>query len=217
VVYAQNHDQVGNRPDGTRLTTLVSAAQAELAAALVLLSPGVPLLFMGEEYGETNPFPYFVDHGDPDLVAAVRRGRAGEHEPGGAVAPDPADPRTFDSAKLDRTPRDDPQHARRWQLYQWLVSLRRAEPALRGSSRQDTRAYAHGPVVTLLRTVDPVTVVVCFNLGPSSAEGLLPAADRWCEMLVPGTAPSPTDPVVLEPWGFRVFRSTRCRTETAAP
>jgi maltooligosyltrehalose trehalohydrolase len=216
VVYAQNHDQVGNRPDGRRLTTLVSAAQAELAAALVLLSPGVPLLFMGEEYGETNPFPYFVDHSDPDLVEAVRRGRAGEHEPGGAVAPDPAAPGTYAAAKLDRSTRDDAGHVRRWELYRSLVSLRRAEPALRRASRQDTRAYAQGPVVTLLRTVDAVTVVACFNLGPLPAEGRLPAAESWCEMLVPGTAPSPEDAVLLEPWGFRVFRST-CRRTAAAP
>jgi maltooligosyltrehalose trehalohydrolase len=215
VVYAQNHDQVGNRPDGSRLTALVSAAQAELAAALVLLSPGVPLLFMGEEYGETNPFPYFVDHGDPALVEAVRRGRAGEHEPGGAVAPDPAAPGTYAAAKLDRSTRDDAGHARRWQLYRSLVSLRRAEPALRRSSRQDTRAYAHGPVVTLLRSVDAVTVVACFNLGPLPADGRLPDADSWCEMLAPRTAPSPEDTVFLEPWGFRVFRSTRRRTAAA--
>jgi maltooligosyltrehalose trehalohydrolase len=216
VVYAQNHDQVGNRPDGSRLTTLVSAAQAELAAALVLLSPGVPLLFMGEEYGETNPFPYFVDHGDPDLIEAVRRGRAGEHEPGGAVAPDPAAPGTYAAAKLDRSTRDDAGHARRWQLYRSLVSLRRAEPALRRSSRQDTRASAQGPVVTLLRTLGAVTVVACFNLGPLPAEGRLPDADSWCEILAPATAPSPTDTVLLEPWGFRVFRSTR-RRPVAAP
>ena len=216
VIYAQNHDQVGNRPDGSRLTTLVPAAQAELAAALVLLSPGVPLLFMGEEYGETNPFPYFVDHGDPGLVEAVRRGRAAEHVPGGTVAPDPADPDTYTTAKLDRATRDHPEHTRRVQLYRSLASLRRAEPALRRSSRADTRAYARGPVVTLVRAVDDVTVVACFNLGSSPAEGQLPAADGWCEMLVPRTARS-EGLVPLEPWGFRVFRSARHPAAAGTP
>ena len=78
VVYAQNHDQVGNRPIGERLSSLVPFESLKLVAGLVLLSPFVPLLFMGEEYGETRPFPYFVSHTDPALVEAVRRGRAEE-------------------------------------------------------------------------------------------------------------------------------------------
>ena len=78
VVFAQNHDHIGNRPKGDRLVTLVTREQAQLAAALVLLAPGVPLLFMGEEYGDPAPFPYFIDHGDPALVEAVRAGRSEE-------------------------------------------------------------------------------------------------------------------------------------------
>jgi hypothetical protein len=72
-------------------------------------------------------------------------------------------------------------------------------------------------VVTLRRTLDAVTVVAFFNVGPSPAEGRLPVADRWCEMLVPGTAPPPEGPVSLEPWGFRVFRSARAATAAATP
>ena len=78
VVAVQNHDQTGNRARGERLSTLLSAEALRLAAALVLLSPYVPLLFMGEEHGETNPFLYFVSHGDPALVEAVRKGRQEE-------------------------------------------------------------------------------------------------------------------------------------------
>jgi maltooligosyltrehalose trehalohydrolase len=207
VIYAQNHDQVGNRPDGSRLTTLVSPAQAELVTALVLLSPGVPLLFMGEEYGETNPFPYFVDHGDPELIAAVRRGRAEEHEPGGAHAPDPADPGTFTAATLDRAKRRDDNHRKRWELVQSLASLRRAEPALRRASRADTRAAADGPVVTLRRTLGATTIVACFNLGPDPAESLLSPPGCWHDMRVTDAGPVEPGWVRLEPWGFRVFRS----------
>ncbi len=87
MVFAQNHDQVGNRPEGDRLAPWSAIDQLRLAAALLLLSPGVPLLFMGEEYGETAPFPYFVDHGDPALIEAVRAGRRREY----ARAPTPAD------------------------------------------------------------------------------------------------------------------------------
>jgi maltooligosyltrehalose trehalohydrolase len=78
VVCAQNHDQVGNRLKGDRLSALVSFEGLKLAAAVVLLSPFIPLLFMGEEYGETAPFPYFVSHSDPDLIEVVRRGRRAE-------------------------------------------------------------------------------------------------------------------------------------------
>src|SRR5439155_1354127 len=78
VVCAQNHDQVGNRPRGERLSRLVDLEGLKLAAGMVLLSPFVPLLFMGEEYGEEAPFLYFVDHSDPKLVRAVRRGRRAE-------------------------------------------------------------------------------------------------------------------------------------------
>ncbi len=78
VVCSQNHDQVGNRMLGDRLSRLVPFESLKLAAGVVLTSPFVPLLFMGEEYGETAPFQYFVSHGDPDLVEAVRQGRREE-------------------------------------------------------------------------------------------------------------------------------------------
>ena len=83
VVCAQNHDQVGNRPLGERLAVARPAERQRLAAALVLLSPYIPLLFMGEEYGETAPFLYFIEHGDPELVEAVRAGRRREFERSG--------------------------------------------------------------------------------------------------------------------------------------
>jgi maltooligosyltrehalose trehalohydrolase len=78
VVCAQNHDQIGNRPRGDRLTALVDGEALKLAAAAVLLSPFTPLIFMGEEYGERAPFHYFVDYPDPTLRKAVREGRNNE-------------------------------------------------------------------------------------------------------------------------------------------
>ena len=103
VVAIQNHDQVGNRASGDRLSMLVSPAQLRLAAALLILSPYVPLLFMGEEYGETNPFQYFIDHGDDRLVEAVRDGRRREFESfgWGSDVPDAQDDATFQRSKLD--------------------------------------------------------------------------------------------------------------------
>lgn len=102
VVFAQNHDQIGNRKNGDRLIDLVGARKQKLAAACVFLSPYLPLIFMGEEYGEKAPFLYFVDHSDSELVEAVRKGRreefsgfSWEGEP-----PDPASPETFLKSKL---------------------------------------------------------------------------------------------------------------------
>ena len=74
LVFSQNHDQVGNRMLGDRLSALVSFEGLKLAAGVVILSPFIPLLFMGEEYGETAPFPYFVSHSDPYLIESYKAG-----------------------------------------------------------------------------------------------------------------------------------------------
>jgi maltooligosyltrehalose trehalohydrolase len=133
VVCAQNHDQVGNRAGGERLSALVPPERLRLAAALVLLSGYVPLLFMGEEYGETAPFQYFVSHGDAALLDAVRAGRRDEFASFGweGDVPDPADEATFRRSRLDRGKSSEPRHAAIHALYRDLLALRRAERALR--------------------------------------------------------------------------------------
>lgn len=136
VIFDQNHDQIGNRPRGDRLAAMarsgvVPAAVTHLAAVLTMLAPGTPLLFMGEEYGETAPFPYFVDHGDPDLIEAVRRGRAAEMGDLWDVEPlDPADPATFTAATIDLSRAAQPEHHPTLHLYRTLLRLRRTHPAL---------------------------------------------------------------------------------------
>lgn len=126
VVFSQNHDQVGNRPQGERLSALVSREALKLAAGVVLLSPFTPLLFMGEEYGETAPFPYFVSHGDPELLEAVRRGRREEHPALAAAGelPDPGEPATFAAAKLNHALKEEEGHCRLWEFYRELLVLR---------------------------------------------------------------------------------------------
>jgi maltooligosyltrehalose trehalohydrolase len=91
----QNHDEVGNRCRGERLAALVCFERQKLAAATLLLSPFVPLLFMGEEYGETRPFHYFVSHSDPGLIESVRRGRRAEWRPFGRGICGPGREETF--------------------------------------------------------------------------------------------------------------------------
>jgi maltooligosyltrehalose trehalohydrolase len=133
VVCVQNHDQVGNRATGERLSVLVEPDALRLAAAILLLSPYVPLLFMGEEYGETNPFLYFVSHGDPALVDSVREGRQKEFAAFGwsGGVPDPQSEDTFKRSQLDWSRPFEPKHAVLRSLYADLLALRASEPALR--------------------------------------------------------------------------------------
>ncbi len=139
----QNHDQTGNRARGERLVTLVGPDAARLAAALLILSPGSPLLFMGEEWGETNPFCYFISHLDAGLVEAVRQGRRREFARfrwRGAV-PDPFDEATFAASRPDWSRLARPEHAAMLAWYKALLSLRAASPALREARRHLTRVW----------------------------------------------------------------------------
>lgn len=138
VVAIQNHDQAGNRPNGERLASLVGPEKQRLAAALLLLSPYVPLLFMGEEYGETAPFLYFIEHGDPDLVDAVRAGRKLEFESIGRMEAqvDPQAEDTFARCRLDWDKRRSEPGAQLHALYRDLLALRREEPMLRAGASE---------------------------------------------------------------------------------
>jgi maltooligosyltrehalose trehalohydrolase len=209
VQFVQNHDQVGNRAGGERLSALVKPEQIRLAAALVALAPGIPLLFMGEEYAESAPFAYFVDHGDPALIEAVRGGRAEEHGRAEVDTLDPADPGTFERCILNDRLRLEPGHQDVWQLYRSLLALRSAEPALRRSERTWTTAHADGALVTLTRSHGDTTIVVLFNLSTSDAHAVLPDHNAGMNWEEPLAASNQTQARVdLAPWQFRLFRAT---------
>jgi maltooligosyltrehalose trehalohydrolase len=125
VVCIQNHDQVGNRAQGERLTTLVpSAAARKAAAALLLLAPHTPLLFMGQEYDESNPFQFFTSYGDPQLKESVRNGRREEFKDFDfRDVPDPEDEQTFRRSKLDWSKARADNAMLNW--YQELIDLRK--------------------------------------------------------------------------------------------
>ncbi len=124
VTCIQNHDQVGNRPNGERISSLVPFEALRPLAATVLLGPGLPLIFQGEEYGETRPFLYFTDHGDPGLAKAVSEGRKKEFIAGGGQgeAPDPQAEETMAASRL--THRRDGKHGELHQFYRELLAIR---------------------------------------------------------------------------------------------
>lgn len=126
VVCNQNHDQVGNRAAGERLTSLISFEALKLAAGITLLSPFVPMLFMGEEYGETAPFQYFTSHSDPELVDAVRRGRREEFAAFGweGRVPDPQEEQTFSCSALNHSLKAEEPHRTLLRFYQQLIRIR---------------------------------------------------------------------------------------------
>lgn len=127
VVFSQNHDQVGNRAQGDRLSNLADFEELKLAAGVTLLSVFVPLLFMGEEYGEGSPFLYFTSHSDPDLVEAVRRGRREEFAGFGwsGEIPDPQADATFTASKLNWELRRQEPHRTLRSFYAELLRFRR--------------------------------------------------------------------------------------------
>jgi maltooligosyltrehalose trehalohydrolase len=161
VICLQNHDQVGNRPTGERLSSLVPREALEPLATLLLLGPGLPLLFMGEEHGETRPFLYFTSHTDPELARAVSEGRRAEFLAEAGEVPDPQAETTF------RDSRPGLQGDRRlWEHYQKLLALRRRFLDRIGS--QWPRVRREGRAYRLERPGLTVTV----NLGPEPALGL---------------------------------------------
>lgn len=144
VTFVQNHDQVGNRAAGDRLSTLVSLDRQKIAAFFSLMTPYVPLLFMGEEYGETNPFLYFVNHDDPELVEAVRKGRRSEFAAFGWAddVPDPQAEDTFLRSRLDPSLANAAPHDGLSRLYRDLIRIRRTEALLRPNAA-DVNCTSH--------------------------------------------------------------------------
>ena len=134
VVYAQNHDQIGNRAQGERTSQLVSVDRLRIAAGLLLTAPFVPLLFQGEEWGASTPFRYFTDFGDPNLGKAVYEGRCREGASFGwkrEDIPDPQDPETFLRSKLDWSELRREPHASLLKWHRDLILLRRGAAPLR--------------------------------------------------------------------------------------
>jgi maltooligosyltrehalose trehalohydrolase len=229
VVCNQNHDQVGNRAAGERLSSLVNFEALKLAAGITLLSPFVPLLFMGEEYGETAPFQYFTSHGDPELVEAVRRGRREEFAAFGWEAekavPDPQDESTFLRSKPDHSRKCEEPHRTLLRLYQNLIRTRR-EYDLGDPAPRSVREIGDSALL-VLRQAERSQQLMIFNFGKSPMALNLPDVPGTWRMVMnsadaswnspgydlPDQITLNADGLELSPYSFMVMEQEQARTE----
>jgi maltooligosyltrehalose trehalohydrolase len=169
VVFSQNHDQVGNRAKGDRLSTLAPFEALKLAAAIVLLSPNIPLLFMGEEYGEETPFQYFVSHSDQELIEAIRRGRKEEFSAfqWEGTFPDPQDEMTFLRSKIDLDLRHHEKHHSLLEFYRTLIQLRKEMPSLSSLDKRGIKieAFEGEKAILMKRHCGEDQVIEVFNFS----------------------------------------------------
>ncbi len=142
--YIQNHDQVGNRAVGERLHEDAGLDRAKVAAAIVLTSPFIPMLFQGEEWAASSPFQYFADHEDREMARQVSEGRKREFAAFGWAPesiPDPEKPETFQRSKLNWNEINEGEHAGMLEWYRALIRLRRAAPSLNNGEPRHTRVF----------------------------------------------------------------------------
>ncbi len=188
VVFLQNHDQIGNRPVGARLNTLIEPAMLRAGVALLLLSPFTPLLFMGEEYGETAPFYYFVSYGDAHLIEAVRQGRRQEftYFQEAEELPDPAAETTFTASRLQRELLQEAEHRQIFDYYRELLRLRRELPALAdlNLANVNVRTWEEERTLLLRRWSGDSEVSLVCSLNQAPVHVTLPIpAGRWQKVL----------------------------------
>lgn len=223
VISAQNHDQVGNRLLGERLAGLVPFEASKLAAAAVLLSPNIPLLFMGEEYGETAPFAYFVDHGDAGLIQAVREGRRQEFAAFGwqQEPPDPQSQETYAAARLNWSLRcRDDRHGCLHRFYQRLISFRTNTPAhaqIEGAHKDILHAPGDNLIAIWRRHDQGDSLCLLFFGHAQQSRAFRPPEGQWRKVLdstdsrwlgpgatLPETLSGPAD-ILLQPYTAAVY------------
>ncbi|MCG5457082.1 malto-oligosyltrehalose trehalohydrolase [Micromonospora sp. PSH03] len=177
VAYLQNHDQIGNRATGDRISASLSPSLLRVGATLLLTAPFTPMLFMGEEWAASTPWQFFTSHPEPELASAVRTGRrrefAAHRWPEGDV-PDPQDPETFVRSRLDWAELDKPEHASMLAFYQRLIALRRSLPDL-SDPRLNAVSVQHGDQFLVMRRGDTLVVA---NLAGRGQGVSLPGVAR---------------------------------------
>jgi maltooligosyltrehalose trehalohydrolase len=167
IVFTQNHDQIGNRMLGDRLSTQISFEAQKLAAAMMLLSPHVPMLFMGEEYGETKPFQFFTSHSDKALIEAVTNGRREEFASFAweGEVPDPQSADTFNNSSLSWDTKQD-KAAALTELYRFLIAFRKTRRAMSNTARSGVKVQipqAEEQLLLVERSGDGDRLLILFN------------------------------------------------------
>jgi len=174
VIFNQNHDQVGNRLHGDRLISLTDFETAKVIAGAMFVSPNVPMLFMGEEYGERNPFYYFVSHLSYQLNRLVREGRKREfkdfYEDTDGVS-NPDDPETFEASKLSWDIENDDEKTAMFQFYKTLIKIRKENPVLKKTNKDNLEISEDGKFFTLERWQGENRVVVFLNFEDEKRTG----------------------------------------------
>ncbi|MBE9583524.1 malto-oligosyltrehalose trehalohydrolase [Mucilaginibacter sp. JRF] len=214
VVFSQNHDQVGNRMLGERTSQLVNFEMQKLMAAAVMVSPYMPMLFMGEEWGETNPFQYFISHTDKDLIEAVRKGRKEEFKAFHAEGetPDPQAEETFKRSKLQWDLLSKQKHKTMFAYYQELIKVRKRYPALKYLKRSDLRVEFDAKDNTLLlnRWHEDEQICCAMNFSKQQQNIQLPGGQDWAILLNSadekwgGQAPE-TNPGIVQPESIIIY------------
>lgn len=179
VAFSQNHDQVGNRGGGERLSHLVDFESLKLAAGVVILAPYVPLLFMGEEYAETAPFHYFISHLDSVLAKAVCAGRRQDLATfqQQCLGTDPQAEATFQQSKLQHALRTQDKHRVLRDFYRELIKIRKTLPAEGAAARRKVEVI-RDDVLMLGRTGNDCEWLVFFNFGEQGSGALRPPLDN---------------------------------------
>ncbi len=209
VVASQNHDQIGNRARGDRLTEALDDDQLACAALLTLTSPFTPMLFQGEEWAASTPFAFFTSHPEPELGEATATGRLAEFERMGwdpAVVPDPQDPATYQRSTLDWTELGRGRHAMLLEVYRRLAALRRELPELTDPDLSAVDVRVDEAARTLAMRRGAISVVV--NVGAAVAEVEL-AGEHEVLFATPAGATIGSRCVTLPPHGGALLRRTR--------
>lgn len=167
VVCSDNHDQIGNRADGRRMSKTLTTDQLIIAAALILLGPCTPMVFMGEEWGASTPWMFFSAHPEPELAEAVTKGRTEEFEKmewGDVEVPDPQAMSTFTDSMLNWSEVGTGEHARLFAAYKQLIQLRRTWPDLT-DPRFDWTSAEHDPEDRWLMVLRGEALAIVVNFG----------------------------------------------------
>lgn len=190
IAFINNHDQSGNRIDGARLCSLIDLDLTKVATAMLFLSPYIPMLFMGEEYGDKSPFYYFISHSDKDLIKAVQEGRKEEFKQyikPGQEFPDPQSEEVFNGSKLKWEKRNSGEHKIILEWHKELIRLRNENAVLKNFDKECIRAEVLNEAGLILHRKDATgkkELVALMNVSEKEIPYFLPGNNgTWKKLL----------------------------------